>query len=114
MTSRNAFVTREYRTITEERLAVRSSHPDTARIVNLDTNLDLVGARIRALEEADSPSGGMYEITIEALLFQDGMIAAPARYKVYSKPDNLDGEEFRAFAANLDLVNGTTVVKVRA
>ena len=113
MTSRVAFVSQPYRVHDDERPSVRAACPN-ARVIALDTNLSLAGAQVRATELLDG--GGTvraFEIVIEAMLFQDGMIDGPTRYAIYSEADGLSGEVFRAFDASLDLAKGITVVKVR-
>jgi len=112
--SRISFVTHEYRTLELPNNDILAKFPDNARIVSLDTNLDLAGATIRAAEElASGAAPRAMEVTVEHIFLPEDWKDGPPTFAIYSNRDNLFGQVFKAFDAQIDLMRGTTTLKMR-
>lgn len=114
MDSLLAFVTNAYRTADNNRPTIKSQYPN-ARIVSLNTNLDVNGAIRRVQEELDAgDTTRVFELVLEKLLLPDDFVGGPPSFNLFSPADGLNGETFTAFeVSEVNLKLGTSTVRVR-
>lgn len=114
MDSQLSFVTNQYRTADKTDTAIKAKFSN-ARIVSIQTNLDLNGA-LRRLDE-ELTAGGVtraFEISVEKIYLPDDFIGGPPSFNVYSPADGLNGEKLTAFeVGDVNLSTGVTVLRVR-
>lgn len=114
MDSQLAFVTNALRFAEQSNPSIKSQFPN-ARIVNIETNLDLSGAMRRLTEELDAgDTTRVFELTLEKVFIPDDFEGGPPSFALYSPADGLNGEVFVVFeVSDVNLQTGVTTLKVR-
>lgn len=114
MDSQLSFVTNQYRTVDKQDTGLKAKFSN-ARIVNIQTNLDLNGA-LRRLDE-ELAAGGVtraFEVAVEQIYLPDDFIGGPPSFNVYSPADGLNGETLTVFeVGDVNLSTGVSVLRMR-